>query len=184
MRSHKKVVFKEKKSNWVYCSHSNVLIPLFLKPVNLWYFKLKLFGLTGTKLKVWNIKGLRHQGINNLSLWQEISSFRIPEYEQNWWCMKRDFENSRKSLAPTRERRKSKIFIWTFFILFLIHFYLMVLITCQKRWKRNKEFQILDKKNEKNYFLFFIFNFKIGKQQQWDKKDYKIFYKTIFRIRV
>ena len=157
VRSHKKF-FQGKKSNWVYCTHSNVLIPLFLKPVNLWYFKLILFGLTGTELKVWNIKGLRHQGINNLSLWQEVSSFRISAYEQNWSCMKRDFEKSQTSLAPTRERRKSKIFIWTFFILFLIHFYLMVLITCQKRWKRNKEFQILDKKKWKELlFIFFQF---------------------------
>ena len=102
-----KKLFSRKKSNWVYCSHSNVLIPLFLKPVNLWYFKLKLFGLTGTKLKVWNIKGLRHQGINNLSLWQEISSFRIPEYEQNWWCMKRDFENKpNKPCTDEREKKK------------------------------------------------------------------------------
>ena len=50
----------ESKRNWVFATNSNSIIPISLQPdgVDLWYFKLKLFGLKW--FIVWNIKGLRH----------------------------------------------------------------------------------------------------------------------------
>ena len=55
-----KVVKKKTERNWVFVTNSNCLIPISLQSdyVNLWYFKLRLFGLT--EFIVWNIKDLRH----------------------------------------------------------------------------------------------------------------------------
>ena len=67
---------------------SNSYGPIYFQPngVNLWYFKLRLFGLT--EFIVWNIKGLRHQfakiqGLENLSLWQRLKSFS--NILGSWW---------------------------------------------------------------------------------------------------
>ena len=50
----------ESKRNWVFATNSNSIIPISLQPdgVDLWYFKLKLFGLKW--FIDWNIMGLRH----------------------------------------------------------------------------------------------------------------------------
>ena len=49
-----------RKRKWVFVTNLNCLIPISLQSddVNLWYFKLRLFGLT--EFIVWNIKGPRH----------------------------------------------------------------------------------------------------------------------------
>ena len=46
--------------SWVFTTISDFLISISLQSddVNLWYFKLKLLGLT--EFIVWNIKGLQH----------------------------------------------------------------------------------------------------------------------------
>ena len=48
------------EKNWVFATILNFLIPISLQPggENLWYFKLRLFDLTESK--VWNIQGLWH----------------------------------------------------------------------------------------------------------------------------
>ena len=64
------------------CHKLNFVITISLEPddVNLWYFKLRLFDLT--EFIGWNNHGLRPlvakiEKLENLSLWQRLSSFVI-----------------------------------------------------------------------------------------------------------
>ena len=56
----KDVCAKICQRKWVFVTNSNALIPISLQSddVNLWYFKLRLFGLT--EFIFWNIKGQGH----------------------------------------------------------------------------------------------------------------------------
>ncbi len=64
-----------------FCHKLKFSYSISLQPygVHLWYFKLRLFGLT--EFIVWNVKGPRHWvarilGLENQSLWQRLNSFK------------------------------------------------------------------------------------------------------------
>ena len=59
-----------RQRNWIFATNSVFVKPISLQPydVNLWYFKLTLFDQIA--FIVWNIKGLRHWGGNDIEFWK------------------------------------------------------------------------------------------------------------------